>query len=166
MSIVVPLAHDKITLKDGGKRIVLSYTNMKDDPAVYVENPEGRGSEVVFFEDIAAIRGVKVDYLDGPKVFKAYGTVRRKIQLPQIGDSIDVATAVGEEELSKIVEVKEYKLHNKSVGLSKGLAMCSDRECFTLEQIFSVEYADGGGRFDRSRFLKYYSDYTPFDFKV
>lgn len=163
MSLVVPLPRDKVTTEEGNF-IVLSYSNLKDEPSVYVRTVDGE-SKLLHFHEIVKIRGVRVEYQKDSKLFKAYGTVRRNYHLPQVGDAIDVAIA-GSDSLSKVVVVKEHKLHNKNVGLAKGLVVCSDSSCHTLDDIFNVTYSDGGKRFNRDGFLKYYSEYAPFDFKV
>lgn len=164
MSLVVPLPRDKVTTENGDF-IVVSFTNLKDKPSIYVRSLHGNEASLLHFDEIIKIRGVRVEYQDDSKIFKAYGTVRRVYHLPQVGDNVDVAMR-GHESLSKIVVVKEHKLHNKNVGLAKGLAICSDEECFTLDDIFNINYSDGGKRFNRDNFLKYYSEYAPFDFKA
>lgn len=156
--LIVPIAGDTILTKDREEYVVLSYTNLKDEPAVYVENYTEHGSEVVYFRDIAEIRGVRVDYMDSSKVFKAYGAVKRKYPIPQPGDTIDVATDTLTGTLSQVTTVTELKLHNKNFGLHRGLVVCDATTCYTLDEIYELSSVD---RFKRDSFLRYYADYTP-----
>lgn len=156
--LIVPIAGDTILTKDHEEYVVLSYTNIKDEPAVYVENYAEHGPDVVYFRDIVEVRGVRVDISSTSKVFKAYGAVKRKYHIPQPGDTIDVATSSLTGTLSKITTITELKLHNTNVGLHRGLVVCDETTCYTLDEIFNISSVD---RFKRDSFLRYYSDYTP-----
>jgi hypothetical protein len=156
--LIVPIAGDTILTKDNEEYVVLSYTNIKEEPAVYVENYAEHGPDVVFFRDIAQIRGVRVEMAKNSKVFKALGAVKRKYHIPQPGDTMDVATTGLTGTLSKIVVVTELKLHNKNIGLHRGLVVCDEAACYTLDEIFNLSSED---RFKREAYLRYYNDYTP-----
>ena len=86
---IVPVKGDKIVTKDGVTFTVMSYTNYRDKgPAVYVEHTPQVPSDAVYFFDIARINGIHVEYLSGPKMFRAGGSVKRKVHLPQPTDKI------------------------------------------------------------------------------
>lgn len=153
--IVVPLKNDKIETVDGGIFRVVSYTNLKTDPAVYIDAADGENS-VVYFQDIVSINGTKVSYHSANKTFEALGTVKRKYNLPQPGD---IATV--DDTLDNQITVKTVKLHNKKAGVTKGLIFCEGSSCYELASIKSITRIDGSEHFDPQSFKKYYKDYLP-----
>lgn len=159
--LIVPVPGDTITTVDGEEFTVLSYTNLKDEPAVYVENHIEQGSEVVYLRDITEVRGVRVELQKGSDVLRAYGPVKRRVHLPQPDDVI-VALVPDPNTKGRKVEaqlvVTALKLHNKSVGLHMGLVVCDEKQCVPLDTIVNIE---GAKRFNRRVFLSVYSDYTP-----
>jgi hypothetical protein len=158
---IVPVAGDVITTVDGDEFTVLSYTNLKDEPAVYVENHIGQGSDVVYLRDISELRGVRVELHKGSDVLRAYGPVKRRVHIPQPDDVI-TARVPDPNTKGRTVEaqmvVTGLKLHNRSVGLHMGLVVCDDTQCVPLDAIINIE---GSKRFNRRVFLSAYSDYTP-----
>lgn len=158
--LVVPIKGDRITSKDGPEFAVDSYTNYKTDPAVYVDVPRGQ-NPIVYFQDIDQINGVKVEYNKSSKMFTALGTIKRKYNLPQPKDTITIERPGSPEDAGDDdVEVKTPKLHNRAIGLSKGLVLIdTDDNVFTLADVIGIERAVGGEHFDRKRFMKYYRDY-------
>ena len=77
--LIVPLKGDKIETKDGVSFQVLSYTNYRDKgPAVYVEHTPSVPSDAVYFFDIGKINGKSVELLNGPKVFRSLGPLKRR----------------------------------------------------------------------------------------
>lgn len=153
---IVPLPNDKITTKEGDTFVVETYTNLKSEPAVYIKAPENENN-TVYFMDIEEINGVKVDYHSTNNVFEALGTVKRRYNLPQPDDMIDVG---GEE----LVEVKSLKLHSKTEGISKGLLVCGEDSCYDISSINDVDRNEGSERFSKDSFEKLYKDYLPFDY--
>jgi hypothetical protein len=163
MAFVVPVAGDKIKTEDNDNEfVVTSYTNLKQEPAVYIDALEGENNTIYFY-DIQEINGVKVDHNRASKIFEALGVFKRKYNLPQPNDSIVVETEspAGETE-EKTVKVKSIKLHNITEGKSRGLVVCDDEACYDLTQIKNVIRLSGGEKFDAKKFKKYYFDYFPY----
>lgn len=160
MFLTVPLKGDTITTKDGVEYKVTSYTNYRSlGPAVHVEHTEDVPSEPAYFNDIAKINGIHVDFVPGQKVFKASVAIRRKFQLPQVGDAITFKDG------GKVLtaEVKSLKLHKKS-DLAKGLLVkCSNEDdtdyLVRLDDIVDIERDIGNDLFAKDSFLKLYDDY-------
>jgi hypothetical protein len=159
--LIVPLKGDKATTVDGDEFTVLEYTNYKTDPAVYIDVPPGQNS-ILYFQDIAEINDVKVEFNKSSKLFTALGIVKRKYNLPQSKDVLTVENPGSPEDAQPIdVEVKTLKLHSRAIGLSKGLAVLDDdHKVYVLSDILNIERANGSEHFDRKKFLKYYRDYT------
>ena len=159
--IVVTLPGDKIETKDGITFTVLSYTNYREKgPAVYVEHTPSVPSDAVYFFDIARLNGKTVDYVAGWKVFRAAGTVKRKIHLPQPDDKLTFKS----KELGTVtITVDSVKLHRRG-QLAKGMMFIgkdSEGEVqeARLEQIIDVDRAIGNDFFSRDKLLSVYSDY-------
>jgi hypothetical protein len=159
--LIVPLKGDKVTTNDNLEFIVDSYTNFKTDPAVYVDVPRGQNA-IVYFQDIEQINDVKIEYNKASKVFTALGVVKRKYNLPQPKDVITVEKpGTPEDSGDDQATVKTPKLHNRSIGLSKGLVVVdTDDNVYGLGDIQNIDRAVGGEHFDRKKFLKYYKDYA------
>lgn len=159
--LIVPLKGDKITTSEGPEFIVTSFTNYKADPAVYVDVPRSQNS-IVYFQDIAEINGVKVEYNKASKVFTALGIVKRKYNLPQPKDTITVNKPGNpEDSQDDRAIIKNAKLHSKAIGLSKGLVLIdTDDNVYTLPDVQDIDRAVGAEHFKRDKFLKYYKDYT------
>lgn len=158
--IVVPIKGDRITTKDGPDFAVDSYTNYKTDPAVYVDVPRGQ-NPIVYFQDIDEINGVKVEYNKSSKTFTALGVIKRKYNLPQPKDTISIEREDRPEDAGDDdVEVKTLKLHNRAIGLSKGLVIIdTDDNVVALSDITDISRATGAEGFELKRFRKYYRDY-------
>lgn len=171
MFLTVPLAGDSITTKDGVEYKVISYTNYRSlGPAVHVEHTEDVPSEPAYFNDIAKINSVHVDFVPGQKVFKSAVALKRKYQLPQIGDKITFKKD------GKVVtaEVKSLKLHKKSdlsKDLAKGLMVkCTgdnDTEYLVrLDDMIDIDRQIGNDIFSKDAFLRLYDDYRGHRIKV
>lgn len=157
--LVVPLPKDTITTKDGAELVVLAYSNFKSKgPAVYVEHTAGTPAVTVYFFDIEKINGIRVDFNTSSKVFTALGNLKRKYHLPQPNDQIIIKLKDSEE--TTIVEVKELKLHSKSLGLGNGL-LVKDKEgnMHRLGEILNIKRSIGDDIFNQKRFLRIYSEY-------
>lgn len=158
---VLPIKGDKIETKDGVQFTVLSYTNYREKgPAVFVEHTAGVPSDAVYFFDILKINDKTVEYVPGSKVFKTAGEVKRKIQLPQVGDQVTYKDKNGRGTMT----VKGLKLHKRD-ELSKGLFVVGedqdgdDRVMVRIANIIDLDRDIGNDLFSRDRFLSYYSDY-------
>lgn len=163
MAFVVPVVGDNIKVTDNETPFkVTSYTNMKQEPAVYVDVPKGENN-VVYFYDIEEINGVRVDFNRSSKMFETLGLLKRKQNLPQPGDEITVVgkSLDGSPEDVKTV-VKAVKLHNKLEGLSRGLVVCDENTCYDLTQIKHIDRKTGSEKFDSAKFQKYYFDFLPY----
>lgn len=159
--LVVPLRGDKIENKDGIVFTVMSYTNYRDKgPAVYVEHTPGIPSDAVYFFDIIKINEKTVEYVPGSKVFKAMGSIRRKLHLPQPNDTITFKSETG----SVDCKVTGLRLHKRS-DLAKGLlVVCEqpdseEKSYVRLDQLISLERDIGNDMFSKDKFLSYYDDY-------
>lgn len=163
MPFIVPLAGDKLKIVDNDAEfVVTSYTNMKTEPAVYVDAQEGENN-IVYFYDISEINDVKVDFNRSSKTFESLGMLKRRYNLPQPGDTMTVnkKTPDGEMEEADVV-VKNIKLHNKAEGVSRGLVVCDEDACYDLLSIKNVNRKSGSEKFDPKKFQKYYFDYLPY----
>lgn len=161
--LVVPLPKDIITTKDGAKLSVVTYTNFKSKgPAVYVEHKRGTPAVVIYFFDIDRINDVRVELNPSSKVFNALGNIKRKYHLPQPNDLV----TVNADDAGTIIEVKDLKLHNKSIGLSQGLVIRDKENNFhRLSDIVSIDRAVGSDDFNQKRFLRLYSEYRGYSGK-
>lgn len=159
--LIVPLKGDTVTTAEGSEFTIVEYTNYKSDPAVYIDVPTDQNS-ILYFQDITEINSVKVEYNKSSKMFTALGIVKRKYNLPQSKDVMTVENPGSPKDAQPIdVEVKTLKLHSRSIGLSKGLAVIdSDSNVYSLSDILNIDRANGSEHFDRKKFLKYYKDYT------
>lgn len=158
--LVVPVRGDKIKTSDNSDiRIVSTYTSLKDQPAVYLEKSTSTDA-YVYFSDIVEINGVRVEYESGSKVFSALGPLKRKYNLPQPKDTIRIKLIETsfKEEIEE-VEVDSLKLHNKIIGATRGLLVCSKDSNYNLAEIISVDRKAGYEKFDRDKFCAYYIDY-------
>jgi hypothetical protein len=164
--LVVPIRGDKIKTADSSDvRIVSSYTSLKDQPAVYLEKATSADA-YVYFSDIVEINGVRVEYESGSKLFSALGPLKRKYNLPQPRDTIKIKlidTAYKQE--IEEVEVDSLKLHNKTVGATRGLMVCSKEANYPLSEVLEVEHKNGYEKFDKDKFCAYYIDYLPISAK-
>ncbi len=158
---VVPVKGDKIETKEGVQFTVLSFTNYREKgPAVFVEHTAGVPSDAVYFFDILKINGKTVEFVPGSKVFKTTGEIRRKVQLPQLGDHVTYKDKNGR----GTMKVKGLKLHKRD-ELSKGLFVVGEGEdsedklTIRIANIIDIERDIGNDLFSRDRFLTYYSDY-------
>ena len=164
---VVPITGDRITIKEaGGKEVIVSsYTNMKNEPGVYINNPVGGNTEIVFFSDIEMINGIRVEFNRSAKVFESLGLLKRKYNLPQPGDTIIITrldVPIGSP--AENVIVKHLKLHGIQ-NRSQGLLVCDVETCYRLTDVISIDRKVGSEKFDRTKFQRYYFDYLPFDRK-
>lgn len=157
---VVPVAGDKVrTQDDSNYRVVSSYTNLKDEPSVYL-TPGSSADRFLHFSDIVELNGVKVEYDNTSKTFNALGPLRRKFNLPQPRDTItvkliDVPFKQEEAEL----EVSGLRLHNQRLGVSRGLLVICGESSFSLNELLDIKRNQGSERFDPKRFQRYYFDY-------
>ena len=167
MTFVVPLVGDKLKINDNdGTFVVTSYTNMKTEPAVYVDAGDGENN-VVHFYDIAEINDVSVDYNRTSKTFNALGMLKRKFNIPQPGDVLEVSRKSPDGEVEDVsITVKGVKLHNKAEGVSRGLISCDQEACYDLLSIKSIDRKEGSEKFDMKKFRKYYFDYLPYGKKA
>ena len=148
---IVPIDKDNIVTTDGAEVEVTDYSNFKPSgPCVFVAGE--KTSMPIYFQDIASINGVKVDYNNSSKVLEPLGHFKRKIHLPQKHDKIMVK--------GEWIKVNGVKLHSRSLGLSRGLLiMGEDGEAYALQQVEDIKRPIGDSYFDKKRFLKIYSEY-------
>ena len=160
---IVPLPKDEILTKDGATLHVVGYTNFKSKgPAIYCKADYELSSPLitVYFFDIEKINDVRVEFSQSSKIFSALGKVHRKINLPQPNDQISVYSKVDSEngdsfEKEISVTVKGLKLHNKKVGISKGLLIeDKDGNTYLLNEIRDIKRDIGSSSFNKNSFYK------------
>lgn len=158
---VVPVPGDKIRTKDDGEiKKVSSYTSLKDEPAVYVK-PAGTSS-YVYFSDIIEINGVKVEYSPDSKVFDALGPLKRRFNIPQPKDTINIRVINASFNTdTEDLEVTNIRLHSKRYGEGRGLLIITKEGSFSLGDIHDIKRQGWSERFDVQAFKKFYFDYLP-----
>ena len=162
---VVPVKGDKIRTKDDGSyKRVSSFSSLKDEPAVYVQ-PAGN-SPYVYFSDIVEINGVRVVYNSESKIFEALGPMKRKFNLPQPKDVIEVKLIeVPFKDETEKFTVTGIKLNSKKHTVGQGILVKCKEGQFSLSDIISIERTNWTERFDREQFKKLYFDYLPINIK-
>lgn len=163
---VVPVPKDKIRTKDDGDpKTVSSFSSLKNEPAVYLLPGTSR-ERYVYFSDIVEINGVRVEYDGDSKTFNALGPLKRKYNLPQPKDTVTVklSDAPFKKDRDEI-EITSIKLHNKREGITRGLLVCSDKSCFSLNEVLNVKRRSWTESFNAEGFKKYYRDYLPYNLK-
>ncbi len=175
--LVVPIKGDIITTEDDNEFTVAGFTNFKNKgPAIYVKsNPDSDSQTTlpIYFFDIKNLNGIKVEFNNTSKVLNALGMFKRKHHLPQKDDYIfidideeDDDTEEDKDATSKKVKVKDLKLHNKNIGLSRGLVVLGDDGVvYSLQSINRIKRSHGDSFFDKSQFLKLYKDYLGYNGK-
>ena len=161
--LIVPIKGDVIKTSDDSEFTVEAYSNFKNKgPAVYVEHGAGEKTLPIYFFDIIEVNGIKVEFNNMSKVLNALGFMKRKQHLPQKHDVITVEDSENESEESttKKVKVTELKLHNRNLGLSRGLIIVGDDDNnYSLKDIKAIKRASGDSYFDKNKFVKIYKDY-------
>lgn len=157
--LLVPLTGDKLALKstEGGVK-VSSYTALKPEPAVYITEPLESGDRFVLFSDIMSVNGIEVT-LDSSGLLKASSLLKRKYNLPQIGDTITtslVDTAFKQEFMElKVTNVTISGREPRSIIVKCGTTSLS------LADITDIKRKRGFEIFNHAAFVRYYSDYMP-----
>ena len=162
--LIAPVAGDKLTLLSvEGEVKVSSYTALKPDPAVYLTEVLESGERFVFFADIATMNGAEVK-LDSGGLLIAVGSIQRRFNLPQVGDSI----------ITGLIET-DYKQESAelvvtAVSLSgkepHSLVIKCGKTNLALTDIQDIKRKRGFEKFNRTGFLKYYVDYLPLGSKA
>lgn len=177
--LVVPIKGDIITTEDDNEFTVAGFTNFKNKgPAVYVQSSSSDASDTkstlpIYFFDIKNLNGIKVEFNNTSKVLNALGMLKRKLHLPQKDDYIFITSSDDDDDNDNEdgkkdtkVKVKELKLHNKNIGLSRGLVVLSDDGVvYSLGSINRIKRSHGDSFFDKSQFLKLYKDYLGYNGK-
>jgi hypothetical protein len=157
--LVAPVAGDKLTLLSvTGEVQVSSYTSLKPEPAVYLTEKLESGERFTFFSDIATLNGNEVK-LDGGGLLQASGLVKRKHNLPQVGDTIITGLMETDyQQESMELEVTAVSLSGKE---PHSLVIKCGKTNLTLADIQGIKRKRGSETFNRAAFLKYYVDYMP-----
>lgn len=159
--LVLPLPKDKIKTIEGGSFTVVEYTNFRKlGPALYAipsEFPDH--TALIYFDDIAEINGTKVEYQRGPKVFLAYGNVKRQQHIPQKGQSIIVSKAKSDGlKFESKQEVVDVRIKYKQMGDTAGMVVkCEDGNYYRMKNVIDV--LDSNPEFSKSLFVRLYGDY-------
>jgi len=164
--LVAPVAGDQIKVLSSPDILrVSSYTSLKSEPAIYLREPLEDGSRAVYFSDIVEINGTPVEYESASKLLKALGPLKRKFNLPQENDEVIIKlidTAFKQEAVK--LKVKDLRLHSRKEP-SKALLIVTKDSSFPLTEIIDIERQVGFEKFDRTKFLNFYIDYLPMNFK-
>jgi hypothetical protein len=145
---IVPLPEDKIRILSQPDLLkVKAYTSLKSEPAVYLTDVLPGGSRAVYLSDIIELNGVKVEYDSSSKLLEPLGLVKRKYNLPQIGDTITTS----------LIDTD----HNPS----RSLDVICGKTTVSLNDILNIDRAHGFESFDQKNFTKLYLDYLPYTTK-
>lgn len=151
---IVPLSGDKIQSTNGARFTALGYTNVKDQPAVYVQGADVETSSIPF-DQIVKINGTPVT-MTGGKVFNAAKRPSGKFALPQKDDKIRFGKTT-----VKVDTLKANQRGHLAAGL---LVIGTDIETkkkitARLSDLVSIERANGNELFDLKAFKSEYHDY-------
>jgi hypothetical protein len=152
---IVPLSGDKIQSSNGARFTALGYTNVKDQPAVYVQGADVETSSIPF-DQITKINGTPVT-MTGGKIFNAAKRPSGKFSLPQKDDKV----RFGGKTLVKVDTLKANQRGHLAAGL---LVIGTDVETKNkitarLADLVSIERANGSELFDLKAFKSEYRDY-------
>lgn len=162
--LIALVKNDKIRLlgKEGVHR-VSSYTSLKSQPAIYLNEPLDDGQRSAFVSDVIEVNGVKAEYDEAVHLLNALGPLKRRHQLPQPGDKVTytlVETDYSEEQVtSEVIDLRLHARNNPSRSLQVKLEGGTMLE---LTDIVDIERKVGSERFDRAGFQHYYVDYMSF----
>lgn len=151
---IVPLSGDKIETTGGVTYTVLSYTNYKDSPAVYVQGVAVETKSIPF-SDIVKINKIAVKLLPS-KVFDAATRPKDQLPLPQKDDKVKLGRFM--------VKISMLKLNQRG-NLAAGLLIVGDnvetkeRVTARMSGISAIERADGTKISDVAPFKRQYHDY-------
>jgi hypothetical protein len=162
--LIVPLAGDAIKTAAGLPGKVIGFTNSTENgPSVILED-----STQVPFDEIQKLNAVPVKYVKnahGYKVLETDGFVKRAYQLPQPGDSVRANSRINSgisDEGSREYEIVRVKLAVKdreSEGILFDVFQPGTEELIEEISLNSIEDIDHS-IFNRSKFLKLYSEYS------
>ncbi len=158
--LIVPLRGDRIKVTGIVEEMVVnSYSALKEGGAVYVKQPLDPKSPFVVLSMIQAVNGILVGQRP-TGLLQPKGLVKRKLNLPQVGDSIEVIIhrdSQGIEEKAFFV-VEDLKLTSKPL---RPLEVTCKNEKFSLADVINIKRKLGFEKFDLSSFRKLYLDYFP-----
>jgi hypothetical protein len=162
--LIAPVAGDKLTLKSvEGELRVSSYTALKPEPAVYLTQPLESGDRFTFFSDITSLNGAEVE-LDPSNLLNASSLVRRKFNLPQVGDMI-TTTLIDTDFKNESIELEVTGVTLSGREPHSLIIKCGTTK-LSLSDIQSITRKRGFETFNRKAFLKYYVDYLPLGTKI
>lgn len=151
---IVPLSGDKIETLAGVTYRVLSYTNYKDGPAVYVQGA-GVDTKNIPFTDIARINKSPVKLTAG-KIFDVASRPKDIQTLPQKDDKVKLGRFT--------VKVDSLKLNQRG-NLAAGMLIVGnnietkERVTARMADLGGIERADGSTSIDLKAFKQQYQDY-------
>lgn len=157
---ILPLRGDKIGVKGlADEQVVTSYSALKKGGALYVKQPLDPSIPYISPEAVDAINGVLVTQKDNG-LFTPKGMVRRKQNLPQLGDTIEIILSTSAQGIEDhaFFEVTDLKLAHKP--MSPLLVIC-DKSKFNLGEIKGIKRKLGFEVFNERTFKKLYLDYLP-----
>lgn len=158
--LIVPLRGDKIQVSGwADEQVVNSYSSLKEGGAVYVRNPLDPAVPYTPLSSIQTINRVPVE-LKSNGLFSPKGLVKRPLNLPQIGDKVQILInkdPQGVEEKAYYV-VTDLRITN--APKSPLLVIC-DKSKFTLTDIIGIERKQGFESFKVIAFRSLYLDYLP-----
>lgn len=158
--LIVPLRGDRISVAGlADEQVINSYSSLKEGGAVYIKQPLDPKQPFITLSMIEAINSVSVEQKSNG-LFSPKGLIKRKLNIPQIGDTITVLVskdAQGIEEHRSYI-VSDIRLLNKP---SKPLEVVCDGTKFTLADIVLIKRKLGFEKFELNAFRALYLDYLP-----
>lgn len=150
---IVPLSGDKIQCTNGAQYTVLGFTNVKDQPAVYVQGPDVQTVSVPF-SDIEKINNAPVKLTSG-KIFNSAARPKH-LPLPQRDDRVVYRNVT-----VKVDAIKANQHGHLAAGLLvAGVNIMTGEKVTTrLAHLVGIERANGNRNFDLAAFKKQYSEY-------
>lgn len=157
---ILPLRGDIVSiegLKD--EQEITSYSALKPGGAVYIAQPLDPKFPFITVASINAINGVFITQKSNG-LFMPKGLIKRKQNLPQPGDTIEVVIAVNPQGLEdkQEFEVTDLKLTDKPTA--PVVVICGKTK-FTLSDIHNIKRKLGFEAFNKKAFKKLYLDYLP-----
>lgn len=163
--LLVPLRGDKIQVTGlADEQVVSSYSALKKGGAVYVKTPLDPKAPFIVLSMIEVINGVAVTQKSN-SLLMPKGLIKRKLNLPQIGDTVEVLVnkdPQGVEEKASF-EVTDLRLTNKP---TRPLEVICGSSKFSLADLIDIGRKLGFEKFDLPAFRSLYLDYFPIGTKT
>jgi hypothetical protein len=162
--LILPLRGDKISIADlADEQEITSYSALKPGGAVYLAQPLDPKFPFIAISAIEAINGVYVTQKSSG-MFVPKGLIKRKQNLPQPGDIIEIILSKSPQGLEdrQELEVTDVTLTDKPAN---PVVIHCDKTKLTLADIKGIKRKLGFEVFNEKAFKKLYLDYLPVGIK-